>query len=76
MSCHYVNAMASTEGESKHVDSREYAVSLDAQDPLRHLREEFLIPSKEQMNSESLPEAGKTSIVDIKSLLLNENRVS
>ena len=68
--------MASTEGESKHVDSREYAVSLDAQDPLRHLRREFLIPSKEQLKSESLPEAGKPSIVDVESLLLNENRVS
>jgi hypothetical protein len=68
--------MASTEGESKHVDSREYAVSLDAQDPLRHLRKEFLIPSKEQLKSESLPEAGKPSIVDVESLLLNENRVS
>ena len=71
-----MNAMASTEGESKHVDSREYAVSLDAQDPLRHLRREFLIPSKEQLKSESLPEAGKTSTVDIESLLLNEIRVS
>jgi kynureninase len=68
--------MASTEGESQHVDSREYAVSLDAQDPLRHLRREFLIPSKEQLKSKSLPEAGKTSIVAFESLLLNENRVS
>jgi kynureninase len=68
--------MGSLDGQSQHVDSREYAVSLDAQDPLRHLRDEFLIPSKEQLKSKSLPEAGKGSTVDIKPLLLNENRVS
>jgi kynureninase len=39
--------------------SGEHAVSLDAQDPLRHLREEFLIPSKAQLKAKSLPEAGK-----------------
>lgn len=38
------------------ISSREYAVSLDAQDPLSHLRSQFLIPSKAQLKAESLPE--------------------
>jgi kynureninase len=45
--------------QNLHVLSREYAVLLDDQDPLRHLRDEFLIPSKAQLKAKSLPEAGK-----------------
>ncbi|KFY30647.1 hypothetical protein V494_08082, partial [Pseudogymnoascus sp. VKM F-4513 (FW-928)] len=38
------------------VDSREYAEHLTAQDPLKHLRDEFLIPSKADLARETLPE--------------------
>ncbi len=51
--------MASPEQEAFHVYSKEYAVSLDAQDPLNQTRSEFLIPSKAQLKAESLPQAGK-----------------
>lgn len=44
---------------SSHVLSREYAVSLDAQDLLGHMRAQFLIPTKAQLELKSLPEAGK-----------------
>jgi len=47
------------DGEGRHVDSREYAATLDAQDPLFHIRKEFNIPSKAQLKAESLSEAGK-----------------
>lgn len=46
--------------EGQHVDSREHAVTLDAQDPLSEIRQEFLIPSKAQLKTKSLPQAGKT----------------
>lgn len=51
--------MASLEQEDLHVYSREYAVSLDAQDSLNQTRSEFLIPTQAQLKAESLPEAGK-----------------
>jgi len=41
--------------------SREYAASLDAQDPLKHMSKEFFIPSKAQLKAKALPEAGKLS---------------
>jgi kynureninase len=52
--------MASPEagGQSKHVHSRDYAFSLDAQDSLRHMSKEFFVPSKAQLTSKSLPETG------------------
>ncbi|KFY06274.1 hypothetical protein V491_08740, partial [Pseudogymnoascus sp. VKM F-3775] len=37
-------------------DSREYAEYLTTQDPLKHLRAEFLIPSKADLARETLPE--------------------
>jgi hypothetical protein len=43
----------------KRMSDREYAVSLDAQDPLSQFREEFLLPTKAQLRAKSLPEAGK-----------------
>jgi len=49
--------MASLDEEGQNVHSREYAVSLDAQDPLNHLRDEFLIPTKAQLKANSLGEA-------------------
>ena len=54
--------MASPEVHDKrspHVLGREYAVSLDAQDPLHHIREDFYIPSKGQLKAKDLSEAGK-----------------
>ncbi|TVY48014.1 Kynureninase [Lachnellula occidentalis] len=43
--------------EGQHVDSREQAVTLDTQDPLSKIRQEFLIPSKTQLKAKSLSEA-------------------
>ncbi len=59
--------MASPEagGQSKHVHSRDYAVSLDAQDSLRHMSKEFFVPSKAHLKSKSLPETGKLSIISV-----------
>jgi hypothetical protein len=37
-------------------DSREYAEYLTDQDPLKHLRDEFLIPSKADLASQTLPQ--------------------
>lgn len=36
------------------VGTREYAEALDAQDPLRKFRDEFIIPSKKDLKSETL----------------------
>jgi len=47
-------------GQSQHVYGREYAVSLDAQDHLGHIRKEFLIPSKAELKAKTLSEAGKS----------------
>ncbi|KAK6610615.1 kynureninase [Botrytis cinerea] len=38
----------------QHMNSREYAVSQDAQDPLRHIRNEFLIPSTADLQAKTL----------------------
>lgn len=54
-------AMATANGELLHVYSREYAVARDAEDAFRHLRGEFHIPTKAQLNAKSLPEAGNES---------------
>lgn len=54
-----MSTSAVQDGESTHVYSREYAVSLDAQDSMKKTRDEFLIPSKAQLKVKSLPEAGK-----------------
>lgn len=40
-------------------DSREYAEYLTAQDPLKHLRAEFFIPSKADLARETLPGKGE-----------------
>jgi hypothetical protein len=42
------------------VSSREYALSLDAQDSVSHIREQFLIPSKAQLKADSLQEGTST----------------
>ena len=59
--------MAVTNGTSEVNTSYEYAASLDAQDPLKHIREEFIIPSKSDLKSRTLPEHSKqsTSCTDI-----------
>lgn len=36
---------------------KEYAQALDAQDPLRHLRNEFIIPSKQDLKRKTLASA-------------------
>jgi kynureninase len=61
--------------QDPHVLSREYAVSLDAQDPLRHLQDEFLIPSKAQLKATSLPEAGKKCWFDVTVPVLKTCRI-
>ncbi|KAF7921141.1 uncharacterized protein EAE98_008567 [Botrytis deweyae] len=38
----------------QHMNSREYAVSQDAQDPLRQIRDEFLIPSTADLQARTL----------------------
>ena len=43
-------------------DSREYAQYLTDRDPLRHLRGEFLIPSKADLASQTLPAHGEQEI--------------
>lgn len=42
----------------QHVSSREYAVSQDAQDPLRQIRDEFLIPSTADLQARTLSSLG------------------
>ncbi|PBP20246.1 kynureninase [Diplocarpon rosae] len=50
--------MSSREEESlKNRYNRRDALSLDAHDPLKHMRQEFLVPSKAQLKVNSLPEA-------------------
>ena len=46
-------------------DSQEYALSLDKVDPLRGLRDEFIIPYKETLASNKMAEPGtEVSIVE------------
>ncbi|KAH7321801.1 pyridoxal phosphate-dependent transferase [Rhexocercosporidium sp. MPI-PUGE-AT-0058] len=54
-----MSASAALDGESTHVYSREYAVSLDAQDSLKQTRDQFLVPSKAQLKVKSLAEAAR-----------------
>jgi len=42
--------------------SKEYAISLDKSDPLRSLRDEFIIPSKANLASKKLAKPGKPSL--------------
>ena len=35
-------------------NTREYAEALDSQDPLRHFRDEFIIPSKKDLKRKTL----------------------
>lgn len=39
--------------------TREYAAFLDSQDPLKHIRKEFLIPSKADLKSKTLVTQGQ-----------------
>ena len=49
---------ATADAQSLPHDSREYAEYLVSQDPLKHLRDEFLIPSKADLVLETLPKDG------------------
>lgn len=40
-------------------DSEEYAASLDAADPLKELRDEFIVPSKANLACKKLAKPGK-----------------
>lgn len=40
------------------MDTLDYAKSLDEQDPLRHLRSQFIIPSKADLKSNTLSPPG------------------
>ncbi|KAI6716331.1 kynureninase [Diplocarpon mali] len=42
--------------------NREDAMALDAHDPLKHTRREFLVPTKAQLKVKSLPEAGQKPV--------------
>lgn len=42
----------------RHVYSRDYAESLDQQDPLRHMSREFLIPSKAELKAKRFEQVG------------------
>jgi kynureninase len=46
--------------DDAHVYTREYAASLDSQDPLHHIRKEFLIPSKADLKSTTLVTQGQS----------------
>jgi len=37
-----------------YADSAKYAASLDAQDPLRHLRDEFILPTKASLKKRTV----------------------
>jgi hypothetical protein len=52
--------------ENAHVYTREYAASLDSQDPLHHIRKEFLIPSKADLKSTTLVTQGQSVLIVIR----------
>ncbi|KAH7393470.1 kynureninase [Cadophora sp. MPI-SDFR-AT-0126] len=68
-----MSATDAPDGESPHVYSREYAVSLDSQDSLKQTRDEFFIPSKAQLKVNSLPEAARDASSDAPSIYLCGN---
>lgn len=45
--------------QEEDINSLEYAQRLDKQDPLRHLREQFIIPSKADLKRTTLDRPGK-----------------
>lgn len=51
--------MADPTNKSVDVESKDFALHLDEQDPLRDLRNEFLIPSKADLRSTTLPQHGE-----------------
>jgi hypothetical protein len=53
-----LDRIALSGAENEYVFSREYAVSLDGQDSIRHIRNEFLIPSKANLRSATLRQEG------------------
>jgi len=48
--------------EEEDLESIEYAQRLDEQDPLRHLREQFIIPSKADLKRTTLDRPGKLHV--------------
>jgi hypothetical protein len=53
--------------------TKEFAESLDLQDPLRFLREEFHIPSRADLRSKSLPEPGEACPVMFLDAMISTN---
>lgn len=55
--------------------TKEYAETLDAQDPLRQFRDEFIIPSKRDLKRKTLvaDESSSNTVAWVSSLLLNSN---
>jgi len=53
----------SVSAQEKDIESIEYARRLDKQDPLRHLREQFIIPSKADLKRTTLDRPGKLDVV-------------
>lgn len=49
----------------------EYARSLDAKDPLRHFREEFIIPSKADLKRQTLPKRGTYVVIVVVVVVVN-----
>jgi kynureninase len=47
-----------------HASKKEYAQSLDAQDPLQRFREQFFIPSKEDLGRKTLADCGGIPIFE------------
>lgn len=60
-----VNGASPTIGLAKptfpaHASTKEYAASLDAEDPLRDFRGKFIVPSKANIVSKKLAKPGKS----------------
>jgi len=60
MQSNQVHGKPMSDPEDAHVYTREYAASLDRQDPLHHIRKEFLIPSKAHLKSTALVTQGQS----------------
>lgn len=50
--------------------SKKYAESLDAQDPLRAMRDQFIIPSKANLASKKVAKPGTRDVVVVPSILI------
>jgi hypothetical protein len=65
MQSHQAHWKPTNSPEDAHVYTREYAACLDSQDPLHHIRKEFLIPSKVHLKSTALVTQGQSIVTRI-----------